>query len=240
MAPPVCFILATLLLQNYPDLATGLILIGTVPCAGMAMVWTGMLKGNVPLSVVIDASTMILAPFLIPGIMLILAGSYVHISVGEMFKDLIITVLFPVCGGIVSRWVADKSVFKKHHKAKDYLGVFPSISALMAILLMFMVINISIKMILKHIDLLPSLTASTILVFPTMFAVAWLLSKKLFDYDSSIAITSSSGMKNLPIAMGIAITSFSKMTALPIAISFIFQMLTAVMFYRLFKSHGKI
>jgi hypothetical protein len=41
-------------------------------------------------------------------------------------------------------------------------------------------------------------------------------------------------MKNLPIALGIAIISFSTFTALPIAVGFIFQMSTAVLFYRIF------
>ena len=241
LAPVLCWILATAILHNYPDLATGLILIGVVPCAGMAMVWTGMLKGNVPLSIVIGASTMVIAPFLIPALMLVLAGSYVHININmiEMFRDLLITVLFPVCAGIASRWAVEHATLKSRDKLQDYLVVFPSISAIMAMLLMFMVINTSIQMILKNTNLLPPLVVSTILVFPIMFGVARLLSKKLFDYDSSIAITYSSGMKNLPIAMGIAITSFGKMSALPIAVSFIFQMVTAVGFYRVFRNNEK-
>ena len=174
LAPVLCWILATAILHNYPDLATGLILIGVVPCAGIA-----------------------------------------------------------------SRWGMEHATSKSRDKLWDYLVVFPSISAIMAMLLMFMVINTSIQMILKNTNLLPPLVVSTILVFPIMFGVARLLSKKLFDYDSSIAITYSPGMKNLPIAMGIAITSFGKMSALPIAVSFIFQMVTAVGFYRVFRNNEK-
>lgn len=55
-APLLCWLLALLILSNNPDFATGLILIGVVPCAGMALVWAGLLKGDVPLATVINAA----------------------------------------------------------------------------------------------------------------------------------------------------------------------------------------
>lgn len=65
-APLLCWIIALLALKEYPNLATESILVGVVLCAGMALVWAGLLKGNIPLATVINAATMILAPFLIP------------------------------------------------------------------------------------------------------------------------------------------------------------------------------
>jgi ACR3 family arsenite transporter len=38
LAPALCWILALLLLRNQPQLATGLILIGVVPCVGVAFI----------------------------------------------------------------------------------------------------------------------------------------------------------------------------------------------------------
>lgn len=46
--PLLAWGLARLLVEN-PDFAVGLILVGVVPCAGMAAVWTALLKGDVPL-----------------------------------------------------------------------------------------------------------------------------------------------------------------------------------------------
>jgi len=67
-----------------------------------------------------------------------------------------------------------------------------------------------------------------------LFVVARLASVKLFSRGTNIAITYSSGMKNLPLAIGIAAMSFKGLAALPIAVAFAFQMLTAVSFYQLF------
>ena len=72
-------------------------------------------------------------------------------------------------------------------------------------------------------------------VFPILFVVAFGISRRLFPIPKNIAITYSSGMKNLPIAIGIAVMSFKGMVALPIAVGAAFQMLTAALFYRIFK-----
>ena len=228
-APFLCWLLALLLLSQHHDLATGLILIGVVPCAGMALVWVGLLKGDVPLATVINAATMILAPFLIPLLMTLFAGTFVTISTWGIFQQLIYTVLLPVLVGVALRELLERRV-----NVQKYLPVMPAISATMAVLLMFMAINTNISPIIKNVGLIAPLVISTILIFPILFIVAYLASVKLFPRGTNIAITYSSGMKNLPLAIGIAAMSFKGLATLPIAVAFVFQMLTAVTFYQLF------
>ncbi|WEU40185.1 MAG: hypothetical protein OdinLCB4_006865 [Candidatus Odinarchaeum yellowstonii] len=229
-APFLCWILAQIFLPSYPELATGLILIGTVPCAGMALVWAGLLKGNVPLATVINAATMIAAPFLIPFFMTLYAGAFITINTWEIFQQLIYTILLPVIGGVILR-----ELLERKFNVSQYLPLMPAISATVAVLLMFMAINTNIKPIISNIPLITLLIASTILVFPILFITSYTISIKLFTNDKNIAITYSAGMKNLPIAIGIAAMSFTQLTMLPIAIGFAFQMLTAVSFYQIFR-----
>jgi len=229
-APFLCWLLAQIFLSSHTDLATGLILIGVVPCAGMALVWAGLLKGDVPLATVINAATMLLAPFLIPLLMYLFAGTFVTVNIWGMFQQLIYTVLFPVLGGIVLR-----ELLERRMNVQKYLPLMPAISATMAVLLMFMAINTNISPIMKNVGLIAPLVISTILIFPILFLVAYLVSLKLFPRGKNIAITYSSGMKNLPIAIGIAAISFRGLEMLPVAVGFAFQMLTAVTFYQIFR-----
>src|SRR4030042_3213152 len=148
LAPALCWILAFLLLRNQPQLATGLILIGVVPCAGMAIVWAGLLKGDVPLAVVINAGTMIIAPFLIPLLMLFFAGSYIHISILPMFYTLLYSILVPVLGGMVLRYLSERL-----GDVKKIIPICPAISAIAAVFLMFMIINTSVSPIMKNTEL---------------------------------------------------------------------------------------
>ncbi len=249
-APFLCWLLALLLLQGYPDFAVGLVLIGAVPCAGMAMVWTGLLKGDLPLATVINAVTMVLAPFLIPVIMLLFAGRFVVIDTAAMFVQVFLTVLLPLLIGISLREILEwrscilkgrgdaqrpQAVREKELTVQHILPVMSAISATMAVLLMFMAINTSIPVIVKNLSAIIPLIASTILIFPVLFIVAYFISERLFPHAQNIALTYSAGMKNLPIAIGIATVSFGGLAMLPVAVGFAFQMLTAVGFYQVYR-----
>ena len=249
-APFLCWALALLLLQGHPDFAVGLVLIGAVPCAGMAMVWTGLLKGDLPLATIINAVTMVLAPFLIPVIMLIFAGRFVAIDTGAMFVQVIITVLLPLLVGISLREIFEWKSRPRNGESMSpgpqrdrgrgagmspILPVMSAISATMAVLLMFMAINTSVPLMVTNAAAIVPLVASTILIFPILFIVAYLLSVRLFPHSQNIALTYSAGMKNLPIAIGIASVSFGGLAMLPVAVGFAFQMLTAVGFYQIYR-----
>lgn len=231
VAPLLCYTIS--LLNQDPGVAAGLILVGVVPCAGMAIVWAGLLEADVPLAVLINMGTMILAPFLIPFMMLFLAGNYVAVAVFDMFLTLVYTLLLPLIAGILLRVAFDK----KRKNVVHWQSVPPAISGICAMFIMFIAVNTSIPILLKYLSLLPSLVVSTVLIFPVLFAAAYVVGGRIFNRAKNISVTYSSGMKNLPIALGIAVLSLPSLSALVVAIAFIFQMLTAVLFYR-FLSHG--
>jgi len=163
--------------------------------------------------------------------MSVFAGTFVKVNTRGMFRQLIYTVLLPVLGGIALRELIERQI-----NVQKYLPVMPAISATMAVFLMFMAINTNIPPIMKNIGLIGPLVISTILIFPILFLVAYIVSLKFFPRGKNIAITYSSGMKNLPIAIGIAAMSFKGLEMLPVAVGFAFQMLTAVTFYHFFRN----
>jgi predicted Na+-dependent transporter len=230
LAPAMCWALARVFLSRYPDLAAGVILIGVVPCAGMALVWAGLLEGDVPLATVINAATMIAAPFLIPALMLLLAGRLVAVAPLEMFETVLYTVLLPLAGGLASReWLGGKV------DLKPYLPLMPAISASAAVLLMFVAVNTAIPLLLQNLAIILPLVTATVIIFPGLFLAAHLVSAATLTPKRDVAITYSAGMKNLPIALGIAIMSLKGLSVLPVAVGFVFQMLTAVSFYQFFR-----
>jgi len=224
--PLLCWGLARLLV-NDSQLAVGVILVGVVPCAGMAAVWTALLKGDVPLGMAINALTMALAPFLIPPLMVLLAGSSVAVNPWGMFQQLAVILLIPLALGITLRWLADR-----FWDSKPYLPLMPALSALTAVLLMFAICNVNVPMIRGRWSLVPSLLGAVILIFPLGFLIPHWLGRYAFNWEQRIAVTYSSGMKNLPIAVGLAFASFPKLVGLPVALAMILQMLTASLFYR--------
>ncbi len=217
------------LLVNNPDFAVGLILVGVVPCAGMAAVWTALLKGDVPLSMAINALTMVLGPFLIPFSMALLAGADVAISAWGMFQQLAIILLAPLALGVGLRWLSDRL-----WNTQPILPLLPALSALTAVLLMFTVTNLNAPLIMKGQALTAGFLIAVILYFPIGFLLPHWLGRTLFAWPQRVAVTYAAGMKNLPIAVGLAFASFpgQPLIALPVALAFIAQMITASLFYR--------
>lgn len=224
--PLLCWVLARLLVSD-PQLATGIILVGVVPCAGMAAVWTALLKGDVPLGMAINALTMVLGPFLIPPLMLLLAGSGVDVSAWAMFGQLALILLLPLALGIGLRWWLDRWA-----ATRLWLPVLPALSALTAVLLMFAICNVNVPLIASRGALVPQLLGAVTLIFPLGFLVPHWLGRYFLSREQRIAVTYSSGMKNLPIAAGLVFASFTQLVGLPVALAMILQMLTASLFYR--------
>lgn len=224
--PLVCWGLTVAFVDD-PLLATGVILVGVVPCAGMAAVWTALLKGDVPISMAINALTMVLAPFLIPPMMALMAGTSVIVSTTTLFGQLLTIVVLPLMIGIGARWWADQ-----RWDVHRVMSLPPALAALMAMLLMFAVCNVNVPLILSQMALVPTLLMVIVPIFPVGFLVPYWLGRFGLTPQERIAVTYASGMKNLPIAAGLAFTSFAPLVALPVALAMIAQMLTASLLYR--------
>jgi len=98
--PLVGLLLATTL-RFPPEIAAGVILIGSAPCGMASNVISYLAKANLALSVTLTAVSTLLAPFLTPLLMQWLAGNYIEISVQKMMWDIAKMVIIPVAGGLV-------------------------------------------------------------------------------------------------------------------------------------------
>jgi len=163
-------------------------------------------------------------------------GAYFYDFVG---KSAVVKEMIPVIKEIKFIGMGLREFLERKWDIKKYLPVCPAISSLCAVFLMFIAVNTSMPILLRNLALLPSLLISVTIIFPVMFGFAYLITRSM-SYGKTVAITYSSGMKNLPISLEIAIISFGILTALPIAVGFAFQMLTAVGFYRYFGRIEKV
>lgn len=84
-----------------PEIAAGVVLIGTVPCGMASNVISYLAKANLALSVTLTAVSTMMAPFVTPFLMRWLAGSYIDISVTAMMWDICKIVILPVAAGLL-------------------------------------------------------------------------------------------------------------------------------------------
>lgn len=93
--PLLGFALANL--SSFPsEIAAGMILIGCSPNGVASNVISYLAKANLALSITITAVSTLMAPFVTPLLMKILAGSFIEIDVLDMMWDIIKMVILPI------------------------------------------------------------------------------------------------------------------------------------------------
>ena len=84
-----------------PEVAAGIILIGTSPSGLASNVMTYISKGNLALSVTVTTAATLLAPVATPFLMQWLAGQYLPIDALDMMKTILQITILPIAAGLV-------------------------------------------------------------------------------------------------------------------------------------------
>lgn len=98
-----------------PEIAAGIVLVGCSPSGLASNVMSYLAKANLALSITITAVTTLLAPFITPLLMKLLAGAFIEIDVLKMMWDIIKMIIIPIGAGLLfnkllsgrSKWVDD-------------------------------------------------------------------------------------------------------------------------------------
>jgi len=87
---------------NFPnEIAAGIILIGCVPSGLASNVMSYIGRANLPLAVTIGACSTLLAPFVTPLLMKLIAGQFIEIGVWSMMLDILNMIILPIVAGFI-------------------------------------------------------------------------------------------------------------------------------------------
>ncbi len=89
-----------------PEIAAGVILIGSSPSGLASNVMSYISRANLALSITITAITTIISPFMTPLLMKLLAGELVEVSFWKMMLDIFNMVILPIVAGLIFNIVA--------------------------------------------------------------------------------------------------------------------------------------
>lgn len=84
-----------------PEIAVGILLVGSSPSGLASNVMTFIAKGNLVLSVSITTVATLLAPVMTPLLMKLLASEYVQIDFWQMMLDIINMIILPIVAGLI-------------------------------------------------------------------------------------------------------------------------------------------
>ena len=218
-------------LQLPPELAAGVILVGSAPGGTSSNVVSYLARADTALSVAMTSVSTLLAPLLTPLLTLWLAGQYMAVDGGAMAKSIVNIVLLPVLGGLVVRLLLRRVVDR-------VLPALPWVSVVFIALVVTAVVGNSASRVLS----------AGLLVFAAVVlhnGLGYLLgygAAKLFRLPTPVARTVSIevGMQNSGLAAGLAAQYISPAAALPGAVFSIWHNLSGAvlaMAYR--RSDGR-
>lgn len=206
--PTLAWLLATIF-NLPPDLAAGVILVGTCPGGTSSNVMTYLAKGDVALSVSMTMTTTILAPIVTPLLTWWLAGAWVDVSFTAMMMSIIQVVILPIVLGIIINTFFSSTVDK-------FIKLLPLVSVIAIVLIVGGVVAVSSQRIMET-----GLLVMGIVVLHNLggYAIGFGIAKALHMNIAKVkAISIEVGMQNSGLATSLAMMHFGAAAAIPGAI----------------------
>ena len=205
-------LLAWLLAKGFalsPDLAVGVILVGTCPGGTSSNVMTYLARGDVALSVSMTMTTTLLAPLVTPFLTWQLAGAWVEVSFTAMMLSIVKVVILPIAAGVaMNAFFADA--------VRRIVKLLPLVSITAILLIVGGVVAVSASRIMETGMLVMAVViCHNLLGYGIGFALARAFH---MDMPKAKAIAIEVGMQNSGLAASLAMLHFGAAAAIPGAI----------------------
>ena len=199
--PVLAFLLVTLF-QLPTELAVGVILVGACPGGTSSNVMTYLAKGDIALSVGMTACTTIMAPFVTPALVLLLAGQTVDVSYVSMLVSIVQVVLVPIALGFVINYFFSKF-------AQAFSKALPIISVIAICLIIMAVVSANAA---KLMTTGPLVVAVVMLHNVCGYALGYLVGRLLgLTKEQMRTLSIEVGMQNSGLATSLATMHFAAM-----------------------------
>jgi len=235
--PLSALLIGILLLEPWPELRIGLLIISVVPGGNMVVAFTMLFKGNVKASLKLSTMNLILGSLLAPLYLYFLAGTLVEIDVIHIGKTIGLVVFIPLCAGVLVYNFLLKRIGQEQFK-RDIKPLLPAFSVWGLIYLVFTSVSMKAKMIFSYPELIVQALSSLALWYLIIFAFCILIGRLFFSHKDAISLLLNALLRNLPICIGIAVTAFPPQTAMTVALAFLFQQQFALWFWKLDQRYG--
>ena len=208
--PLLLFAFGWLFLRNYPDLWTGLILLGIAPCIGMVLVWADLGGADNPLSVSLMVWNSLIQIVSVPVWIYILIGTRIPLPVELILQSTFLYLGLPLVLGYVTQRVSINLKGEQWFRERltPVLGKI-QLSALLATLVVMFALKGEAIFNAPH--LIAYMILPLALFFLTLFSVGTLLAcwgMKL-PMDKAVAVGFNVTGRNFELSIALALTAFA-------------------------------
>lgn len=214
------------------ELALGVILVGCCPGGTASNVITYLAKGDLPLSVGMTATSTLLAPFMTPFLVWLLAGTMVDVDALGMLQSIIYVVIAPIAAGLLcQRFLPGMT-----KTATPYLPAFSSI-----------VIALVVGIIVSHSAdrlLMGGMVVILVVMLHNLLGLSlgYLLGRLLrLQKPKCVALSIEVGMQNSGLASSLAVLHFAAfpLATIPGAIFSVWHNISGALMAKFYSSNSK-
>lgn len=204
-----------------PELATeylaGAVLLGAAPCTAMVFVWSSLTKGDPAYTVVqVATNDLIILVAFIPIVKFLLGVSNVSVPWDTLILSVILFVVIPLAGGMLTRYFVTKKKGKDYFE-NTFVKKFDGITTIGLLLTLIMIFSFQGNVILEnplHIVLIAvPLILQTFLIFAIAYAACKLL-KLPHKIAAPAGMIGASNFFELAVAVAVALFGTTSPAAL--------------------------
>ncbi|GGL23415.1 arsenical-resistance protein [Halarchaeum grantii] len=212
VAPALMYGLAVFFLGGYPDLVTGLVIVGIAPCIAMVLVWNELAAGNQEMcAVCVGVNSLLQIVLFVPYaffFLTVLRGTAVDVSMALVAQMVGVFLGLPLLLGYLAQKVAFRTVGREAY----YGRVIPRIGPLGLLGLLFtVVVMFALKgdYILSNPLQIVRIAAPLLVFFVALWTVAYAVSAAIgFDYAEGVSLAFTAASNNFELAIAVAVAVF--------------------------------
>lgn len=205
--PILVWFLGKLFLSHSPIMQLGFIMLMVTPCTDWYLIFTGMVKGNVPLSATVLPVNLVFQVVLLPVYLLIFGNVSGTVSLPDVLSSVTIMLILPFTMAQIGKWLLGKL-----HDSNQRERIYSSFGSMQTLLL---ALAISAMFASKGKSLLTNLNVIAILLIPVLlfylinFLLAQTAGKAIrYSYEDRASLTLTTIAKNSPMTLGVALMAF--------------------------------
>ncbi len=204
--PIFAYILGYIFLINELPIWIGFVMLMVTPCTDWYLVFTGVAKGNVPLSTSVLPVNLILQVLLLPVYLMIFFGKSGNVELGSLVESILLVLVVP----FVLALIAKKTIGKKSKTGTNLIQFFEKSQVLFLALAVVAMFASEGKNLIDNPDVIYKLLIPVLMFFAVTFVLSQLVSKLLkFSYADKVSLVLTTMARNSPISLAIAVSAFS-------------------------------
>ncbi len=218
------YLISRTLLNQYPDVAFAMVMVGAIPCSNMLIGWSGIAEASVEDALAIAVIGLLLIPLLSPILIKINGGVFVQFNLTRLVTLLLGYILVPLVMGLLTRHaIIKKKGMKYFMNLRKY---FPGVASLGVLLIVFAATAKVAKTVIANPEIFALILAGLISYYLIQTSLSLVAAKVLqLNYRQGMVLIIGATASSQAISLNVAAAMFSPLTVFSLSFKPLIQVL---------------